>query len=534
MSNDIQDSRLAMALARYQAISAYLADPPKRGQKRAYLEKLAQKTWTGPDGKPIRAAVDTMRVWIRRYRLHGLEGLMDKRRPTRPQKRKLTGEQRQLITKLKREVPERSVDRIIGIAEKTQLVEPDLLKRSTVHRVLQQEGISARKARVPDAHDLDRFEADSANDLWQSDMLVGPYLPDPERGGKTRRTYLYLFMDDQSRLILHGRFSFKGDLPALELVFRRALQKYGVCKRVYYDNAQTYRSHHMQHITAALGIHRIVFTTPYRPMGHGKIEALNGYIRNAFLAELKASRIKTLDGLNEAFCAFADYEYNKRNHGETGQTPWARWHENIEKIRYVDEETLRNAFLWREQRTPDKTGVFSLFGTRYQVEPKLARRRVEVRYDPEEMSQVEVWHNGRFVQRVSPFAPSANRRPKPTTEPTPTPTEESPPATVDWLTHLVQRRRKEAFIEPSPRQLTQKAHQDRERKDQAIVDLLAHLLDEAVMNEREVREYLQRFGPFDVEAAEITVQCFIDTTSRTDHHIRFYLDLIRSDQGGDQ
>ena len=59
MSNDIQDSRLAMALARYQAISAYLADPPRWGQRRAYLEKLAQKTWTGPDGEPIRAAIIT-------------------------------------------------------------------------------------------------------------------------------------------------------------------------------------------------------------------------------------------------------------------------------------------------------------------------------------------------------------------------------------------------------------------------------------------------------------------------------------------
>ena len=39
-------------------------------------------------------------------------------------------------------------------------------------------------------------------------------------------------------------------------------------------------------------------------MGHGKIEALNRFIRSAFLAELKSSRVSTLDALNEAFLAW--------------------------------------------------------------------------------------------------------------------------------------------------------------------------------------------------------------------------------------
>ena len=53
-------------------------------------------------------------------------------------------------------------------------------------------------------------------------------------------------------------------------------------------------SGHMKQIVATLGIHRIIYTQPYRPQGHGKIEALNKYIRNAFIAELKASSIRPL------------------------------------------------------------------------------------------------------------------------------------------------------------------------------------------------------------------------------------------------
>ena len=303
------DPGLNLALCRYQVISAYLALEPPRGQRGPLRDELATRTWTGASGESLTVSAETIRVWVRRYRKGGLDGLRDKPRPRRGS-RALTEEQIELACRLKEEVPERSLDRLITIMEGLGLVEPSVVRRSTLHRALQARGLSARRARVPDTHDLDRFEADHANDLWQSDMLCGPWLPDPERPGKVRRAWLYGFLDDHSRQLLHGRFSFKGDLPALELVFRRALQKYGRPRRVYYDNGQTYRSRHMKQIVATLGMHRIVFTEIGRPEGHGKIEALNRLIRAAFLAELRASNITTLDQLNEAFIAWADLEYS--------------------------------------------------------------------------------------------------------------------------------------------------------------------------------------------------------------------------------
>jgi hypothetical protein len=68
-------------------------------------------------------------------------------------------------------------------------------------------------------------------------------------------------------------------------------------------------------------------------MGHGKVEALNRFIRSAFLAELAgASSIQTLDALNEAFTAWADYEYNRRPHSEIGETPLQRWQKGLDKV----------------------------------------------------------------------------------------------------------------------------------------------------------------------------------------------------------
>jgi transposase InsO family protein len=281
VTTDDDDPRRQRALVRYQVISAYLALDPPRGKRAALRTQLAQKTWTDERGQPFCVAAETIRAWIRRYRAGGLEALADKHRVRRGCQA-LTAEQIELLRDLKREVPKRSVRRIIRIAEQMKLVPPETLRRSTVHRVLARAGISRQPPGDADRTDLDRFEADFANELWQSDLLAGPWLPDPRRPGKMRRAHLYAFIDDHSRLLLHGRFSFKGDLPALELVMRRCFQRWGKPRKVYYDNALVYRSRHMKQIVAELGLHPIIFTKRYRPMGHGKVEALNRLIRSEF------------------------------------------------------------------------------------------------------------------------------------------------------------------------------------------------------------------------------------------------------------
>lgn len=520
MAEDDKDLRRAKALVRYMVISAYLAMEPPRGKRRAMLEHLASKVWNDADGEPMQVQAETLRVWIRRYRRGGLEALEDKARTSRGIVA-LSDEQIALAAKLKREVPERSLDRLIRIMEKMQLTEAGSVRRSTLHRALQREGLSARPNQVADRNDLDRFEAAAPNDLWQSDMLVGPWLPDPERPGKHRRAYLYAFIDDHSRMLLHGRFSFKGDLPALELVFRRCLQKYGVPRRVYYDNGATYRARHMKQIVAEVGIHPIIFTRTYRPMGHGKIEALNQYIRNAFLAELKASNITTLDALNEAFVAWSDYEYNRAVHSETGEEPRLRWRAGLDRVRYADEEKLRLAFLWREERTPDKAGVFSLFGTNYQVGPELARKRIEVRYDPEALDEVEIYFKCRFVERARPFEVQPERRPRKSQPQAP-----PPEPGADWLQHLVDKRQREGFIEPSPKQLKEAAAKQRAEADQAIVELFFGRLDPAAMHEATVRDYLERYGPFDPEQTQRALDVMLESTPK-DLHVKVYLDEIR-------
>lgn len=212
-----------------------------------------------------------------------------------------------------------------------------------------------------------------------------------------------------------------------------------------------------------------------------------------------------------------DLEYNTRVHTETGEAPKDRWRK-LAKVRWAEEEKLRRAFLWRETRTPDKSGVFGLFGTEFQVGPSLARKKIEVRYDPEQLEQIEVWHDKKFAERLTPFVVGTHRRPKaPDPEPSP------PPApAADWLGHLVKKRRKEGFIVPVPQV----------DPDDALVVLLAARLDPAVLDVASIRAFLHRFGPFDLAAATSVLDRLL-AQGPNDHHVHVYLEAIRREIKGE-
>ena len=516
------DRSVQKALLRFKIISAYLAQNPPRGQRRAMLEHLSNKTWMLETGEIVRVKADTIRYWIRRYRNGGFEALKDKPRSDKGC-RAIPKEYIQTACSLKQQVPERTIDRIIAIMENLQLSPPGLLRRSTLHRALQAKGLSQRKLKPPEKRDLDRFAADYANDLWQSDMLQGPWLPDPHKRGKMRRTYLYAFVDDASRLLLYGRFFFKGDLPALELVFKRSLQRYGKPLRVYYDNGKVYRANHMRLICAELNIHRPIHTQAYRPEGHGKIEAFNRFCVTNFIAEVKASTIRTLDQLNQAFFAFIDVEYNRRRHSELAMSPKQRWLKDASRITYLEEEKIRTAFLWRELRTADKTGVIRLFNNKYKVAPDLVKKRAEVRYDPERLDQIEIYLNGNFVQRAKPLRITAHRAPKqtlPQTEPT------IPSTKTDYLGWLTQQhKRKRDITKENPKS-------DSSAALTQFTALLCQHIDPKVFDQKLCTEFFNTYGPFDIKKIKHILDTLLGVHPNN-LHTAFYLEHIQYHLIGD-
>jgi putative transposase len=61
--------------------------------------------------------------------------------------------------------------------------------------------------------------------------------------------------------------------------------------------------------------------------------------------------------------------------------PLARWMEGA-PFGVPTAADLAEAFRWSEHRTVSKTGLVSLHGNRYQVDPSLVGRKVELVFDP--------------------------------------------------------------------------------------------------------------------------------------------------------
>ena len=158
-----------------------------------------------------------------------------------------------------------------------------------------------------------------------------------------------------------------------------------------------------------LGI-RLVHSRPYSPQGRGKQERLNRYIRQRFLAEAEATGIESFEVLNDLFMAWAEQVCNARTHAETGETPIARFAVGGPP-RAADPAVVADAFRWSAVRLVTKTASISLAGNRYQVDPVLVGRRVECRYDPTDMSSLDVFFEGRAAGVATPLVIGAHVHP---------------------------------------------------------------------------------------------------------------------------
>ena len=280
-----------------------------------------------------------------------------------------------------------------------------------------------------------------------------------------------------------------------------------------------FKSNHMKIVCAELGIHHPIHTRPYRPMGHGKIEAFNRFCVNHFIAEVKASKIVTLHQLNEAFFAWVGEEYNLRKHAEIGMTPKQRWTNDASRIQYVEEEKLRIAFLWRERRTPDKAGVLRLFHHRYKVSPLLAKKRVEVRYDPETLDHIEIYLDGVFRQRAKPLQITPNRAPR---EPLPLEQDQMPEEKTDYLGWLTGEHKKKIKITPA----NGKSSGDNQTLA-GFLQILREYISKEVFDEKEAAAFFQTFGPFDPDRLKRILDDLLAVEPK-DLHISFYLNHIQT------
>jgi putative transposase len=425
--DDEQAVRLERArqigLFRYMLIRE-AADPALTGRQRGRLVRaLAAVRHTDPDGRSVRVTRWTLDRWISQWRRSGFDALVPSPRQSQP---RTPAEVLELAVALKKENPGRSAAQVRRILSLQHGWAPD---ERTLQRMFVRTGLNALSATGPATPgSFGRFEADRPNEIWTGDALHGPRVDG-------RKTYLFAFVDDHSRAVVGHRWGFAEDTVRLAAALRPALAARGVPGHIYVDNGSAFVDSWLLRACAKLGI-KLVHSAPGRPQGRGKIERFFRTVNDQFVVEIcpgegkPGRQIADLAEMNRLFTAWVENVYHRHVHSETGMAPLARWMAGA-PFPVPAPADLAEAFRWSEHRTVSKTALVSLHGNRYQVDAHLVGRRVELVFDPFDLTFLRVRVEGADAGTALPFQISRHSHPKARPE---TPAEAPKPTTgIDYL-----------------------------------------------------------------------------------------------------
>ena len=405
-----------VGLFRY-ALIREAADPGLSHAERGQLVRaIAEVEHTGPDGRRVRVSRVTLDRWIRTWRAGGFDALVPSPRGAVPRTDPAVLE---LAVALKRENPARTAAQVAAILAANGGEAPSA-------RTLQRHFARLELTTRPDGSPpraFGRFEAERPNERWTGDALHGPKI-----GG--RKVYLFAFLDDHSRALTGYRWGHGEDTLRLSGALRAGLAARGIPATVYVDNGSAFVSAPFLRALAVLGI-RLIHSRPGQPAGRGKIERFFRTVREQFLVELATEAVADLDALNVLFAAWVETVYHQRTHSETGQAPLARFLADGPPTLPAP-GLLVEAFRWSEMRTVTKTATISLHGNVYQVDAALVGRKVEVVFDPMDLTVLAVRYQGRNMGIAVPHKIGRHVHPNVETPP-PAPVA---PTGIDYL-HLI-------------------------------------------------------------------------------------------------
>jgi transposase InsO family protein len=375
------------------------------GQQEQLIRQKCDRKWVIPFSDKTRITRSTILRWVKLYKDSGekLEALANQDRSDQGKTRVIDPETGLALMRLRAELPKATIARLIAEMHNRRLVTPGLsLAPTTVYRFLDRNGLM--KTTQLTAEDRRKFEAELPNDLWQSDCMHGPMV---EHEGKRRKTYLIAFIDDHSRLVPHAEFYLSESLESYLKALKEALSTRGLPRKLYTDNGPAFRSHHLEHVCASLGI-ALVHARPYMPQGKGKIERFFRTVRTDFLPGFTGN---TLDDLNLALSVWLSDIYHQRKHSSTGQTPFARFTANMECLRQAPKD-LSDHFRKTARRKVAKDRTVSLDGRMFEAPIALIGKQVSLLYHDEDPIRVEIVYNGHTYGLLTPLDIHVNCRVK--------------------------------------------------------------------------------------------------------------------------
>ena len=371
-------------------LDSYLSDSEKRRLKEEACLKLE-------------ISKRTLRRYLLILRKKGIKGLIRKKRSDSGVLRVFDDRILDKAKELLEENPYRSIPMLMHLLEADTELQ-DKVKNISPHTLyyhLKQSGYDFTKKRKQSERIYNRFEADYPNQLWQGDARDGIFLPDPEDSSKWKKTYLFGWVDDYSRKVMYAKYYFSLKLPSMEDSFKYGALRWGLPEKLYCDNGKVYRSKYFTFMLSDLNIKKIHHPA-YSAWCKGKIENIMKSFKR-FQKEAGLCAFKTLDELNSALFAWIEVEYNNKIHSTTGETPNNRYQNGIlnhPPKRVTDINEFNKLFFFREQRKINKYGKIQLESNFYPVKGIKPYQKVEVRFDPFDLTEVLIYYDNQFFTKT--------------------------------------------------------------------------------------------------------------------------------------
>jgi len=396
-------TRNEIALFRFSLIAPFV-NGSVTGSLKSYVEGICARKYQIPGRGLCELSPPTIAKWLSDYRRFGIEGLKRKPRSDRGSNRAITAEARDAIRELKQFYPKKTATSIYHELLARGVLGNPPVSLSTVSRQVRR--LEAGSA-PGDGIERKRFAFEFANDCWQTDTMIGPYLL---LNGRKKRTYLIAFLDDASRLLIAGQFFLDENAINLQTVLKKAILKRGLPKKIFADNGKIYDSLNLRMTLASLGV-VLSHARVYSPASKGKIERMFHTVRMQFIEPLDLAEIHSLDDLNRKFSTYAESTYNVRPHSSlNGLSPLDRYLQDKERLRFITSpEKLSQVFLYETVRRVKKDATIALLNQVYEVPQGLIGQSVTVRYDPEDLTKTLVKTEGGLVA-VYPVRPVDNSR----------------------------------------------------------------------------------------------------------------------------
>lgn len=513
------EKAIGVALFRFSVIASLLEASDDDASLRARVSTLAERLHHDPQIGERKIGGRTIWTWLALFRDGGVRALRPHFRKDVGKLRALTAGAVERAIELRADVAARDGKTLLDILEHEKLINKSAVHRSTLDRHLVRAGASRRQLKILGAPPTKKLLFSAFGALWVGDYHHGPRVRAPD--GRIVVAKLGAFIDHATRYPVCSRFYLDEQMPSLRDTMLRALLVFGPPKLAYCDRAGVYRADQFTYSLACIG-GRVVHSRSYYSQGRGVIER---WWQNAdgFEAEIGArEHAPTIHELNRLWEAWVTIRYIEVRHSEIGKTP----KEAIADVerKPVDPELLRELFLVRVGRkVHKKDATVSVEARRFVVDGSLRGRKVELRYDPGDLSSVLVYVEGKRVGRALPQegtdgSERIDEQPKPRPK----------PAHTDYLAMLradYDERLLKSVAPVAYREIEDDPHFDQARFFTLLSDLADVVLRGAAADE--ATRFFTTFGPVPERIARVAVDHAVRMHGRG-RHVRVYLSAVRT------